>query len=181
LSSLPKINFREIREHETSQQRAFEELCYQLVPTVHTLPPGTRLERRQAPDGGIEFSCPAPDGKGRWAWQAKYLFNLNASACAQMDRSATNAIASTPDLRKYVFLLPTDRTGRASRRGLSGLDQWREQAKEWAAAAARTPRCRLGPRDDNMRTHRILEPPIPHVPLKRRPHVLLERDAPALR
>ena len=38
-----------------------------------------------------------------------------------------------------------------------------------------------GPRDDNMRTHRILEPPIPHVPLKRRPHVLLERDAPALR
>jgi hypothetical protein len=49
------------------------------------------------------------------------------------------------------------------------------------ALTARTPRCRLGPRDDNMRTHRILEPPIPHVPLKRRPHVLLERDAPALR
>lgn len=56
LSTLPKINFREIREHETSQQRAFEELCYQLVPTVHALPPGARLERRRALDRGIEFS-----------------------------------------------------------------------------------------------------------------------------
>jgi hypothetical protein len=37
LSTLPKINFREIREHETSEQRALEELCYQLVPTVHAL------------------------------------------------------------------------------------------------------------------------------------------------
>lgn len=137
MSSLPKINFREIREHETSQQRAFEELCYQLVPTVHALPPGARLERRRAPDGGIEFSCPAPNGTGRWAWQAKYLFNLNASAYAQMDQSAADAIASTPDLRKYVFLLPTERTGRANRRGVSGLDQWRDHVKNWAEAASK--------------------------------------------
>lgn len=137
MSSLPKINFREIREHETSQQRAFEELCYQLVPTIHALPPGTRLERRQAPDGGIEFSCPAPDSKGRWAWQAKYLFSLSASAYAQMARSVTDAIASTPDLRNYAFLLPTERTGRAGARGLSGLDHWREHVKAWTAAASK--------------------------------------------
>jgi hypothetical protein len=138
LSPLPKINFREIREHETSQQRAFEELCYQIVPTIHALPAGARLERRQAPDGGIEFSCVGPDGKGRWAWQAKYLFNLNAAAYAQMDRSATDAIDSTPDLRKYIFLLPTERTGRANNQGLSGLDQWREHINEWAREASKT-------------------------------------------
>lgn len=77
---LPKIDFHAIREHETSQQRAFEEICYQLVPTIESLSSGIRLERRQNPDAGIEFSCMAPDGSGRWAWQAKYLFNLNAGA-----------------------------------------------------------------------------------------------------
>lgn len=136
MSNLPKIDLHEIREHETSQRRAFEELCYQLVPTIHSLPPGTRLERRQAPDGGIEFSCPASDGKGRWAWQAKYLFNLNASAYAQMDRSAVDAISLTPDLSRYVFLLPTERTGRRNRFGVSGLDQWEEHVRAWSAAAA---------------------------------------------
>lgn len=136
MSSLPKINFREIREHETSQQRAFEELCYQLVPTIDSLPGGTRLERPQAPDGGIEFSCPSPDGKSRWAWQAKFLFNLNASAYAQMDQSAVDAIALAPNLSRYVFLLPTERTGRASARGLSGLDQWQKHVKDWATAAS---------------------------------------------
>ena len=136
MSKLPKIDFHEIREHETSQRRAFEELCYQLVPTIHSLPPGTRLERRQAPDGGIEFSCPASDGKGRWAWQAKYLFNLNASAYAQMNRSAADAISLTPDLSRYVFLLPTERTGRRNRSGVSGLDQWEEHVLAWSAGAA---------------------------------------------
>lgn len=137
LSALPKISFREIREHETSQQRAFEEICYQLVPTVHSLPPGTRIDRHQAPDGGIEFSCLSPDVKGRWAWQAKFLFNLNSSAYAQMDRSAADAIDANPDLRKYIFLLPTDRTGRPNRLGISGMDQWRTHAKSWSASAAK--------------------------------------------
>lgn len=138
--SLPRIDFHEIREHETSQQRAFEELCYQLVPTIHSLPPATQLERRKAPDGGIEFSCAVPDGSGRWAWQAKYLEHLNASAYAQMDRSVADAIALTPDLSRYVFLMPTDRTGRGGRSSVSGLDQWHAHVKSWSAVAAKAGR-----------------------------------------
>ncbi len=135
MSNLPKVDFHQIREHETSQQRAFEELCFQLVPTIHSIPPGVHLERRLAPDGGIEFSCKAPDGSGRWAWQAKYLFNLNAKAYAQMDRSAADAIAATTDLTRYVFLLPAERTGRGNVSGPSGLDQWQRHAADWKAVA----------------------------------------------
>jgi hypothetical protein len=132
---LPLVNFKEIRQHETSQQRAFEELCYQLVPTIHTLPAGTRLERRQTPDGGIEFSCPAPDGVGRWAWQAKYLFGLSARTYAQMDRSFLDALAVTPDLARYIFLLPTERTGRGASGQRSGIGQWQVHVDGWMAAA----------------------------------------------
>lgn len=134
---LPQIDFHQIRQHEASQFRAWEELAYLLVHDIDSLPAGTRLERRAAPDGGIEFSCLDPSGAttGRWAWQAKFLFRLDASAYAQMTSSVEDALAATPDLQRYAFVLPVDRSGGRSTRNRSGIDIWNEHVAEWAALA----------------------------------------------
>lgn len=135
---LPQIDFGRIRQHDGSQHRAWEELGYVLVPDIERLPRQTRLERRATPDAGIEFSCPAPDGRGsgRWAWQAKYLFRLDDSAFAQMTRSVNEAVASTPDLTRYVFMLPKDRSVRRPGRGSSSMQKWTDHVDRWKATAA---------------------------------------------
>jgi hypothetical protein len=137
-ASLPQIDFKRIRQHESSQQRAWEELSYLLVPDIVALPAGTAMERRAAPDGGIEFSSVVPDGtgRGRWAWQAKFLFRLDASAFAQMSRSVESALDATPDLKRYNFVLPVDRGARRPRRGRSGLEKWADHVTAWQTMAA---------------------------------------------
>jgi len=134
---LPQIDLARIRQHETSQQRAWEELGYILVPDIDGLPPERRLERRATPDAGVEFSCPAPPhGGGTWAWQAKYLFRLDADAFKQMTRSVEDALDVNSDLTRYAFLLPVDRTfvKRGSAKG--GMQRWQEGVAAWEAAAA---------------------------------------------
>ncbi len=137
-ASLPQIDFKRIRQHESSQQRAWEELSYLLVPDIAALPAGTLLERRAAPDGGIEFSSVAPDGtgRGRWAWQAKFLFRLDDSSFAQMRRSIDSALNTTPDLKRYTFILPVDRTAHRPRRGRSELEKWADHVSAWQDTAA---------------------------------------------
>jgi hypothetical protein len=133
---LPQIDFARIRQHETSQQRAWEELGYILVPDIDRLPSETRLERRATPDGGVEFSCAAPPPRGgTWAWQAKYLFRLDADAFKQMTRSVEDALDVNPDLTRYAFLLPVDRTFRRGR-AKGGMQRWQEAVAAWEAAAA---------------------------------------------
>ncbi len=130
MTALPEVDFEAIRDHESSQHRAFEELCYQVVPTIHGLPTGTRLHRRQPPDGGIEFWCDAPDGSGRWAWQAKYLFHLTSSTFGQMRHSFETALDGVENTSRYVFLLPTELTAPAEK-------AWERHTKTWAATAQR--------------------------------------------
>jgi hypothetical protein len=134
---LPQIDLARIRQHETSQQRAWEELSYILVPDIDGLPPGTRLERRAAPDAGVEFSCAAPSpGVGTWAWQSKYLFRLDADAFKQMTRSVEDALDANPTLIRYAFILPVDRTSIARGKAKGGMQRWHESVAAWEAAAA---------------------------------------------
>lgn len=126
---LPTINFRTIREHEGSQHRAWEELACILVRDFDALPANHPIERRAAPDGGVEFSCVAPTGRGIgvWAWQAKYYrtFNLN-----EMTKSVTAALESTPSLSRYSFVVPIDRSAPV-------LNRWNEKVAEWQAEATK--------------------------------------------
>ncbi|SET92128.1 hypothetical protein [Geodermatophilus poikilotrophus] len=134
---LPQIDLARIRQHETSQQRAWEELGYILVPDIDGLPLGTRLQRRATPDAGVEFSCAAPPpGDGTWAWQAKYLFRLDADAFKQMTRSAEDALDANPTLTRYAFILPVDRTSIARGKAKGGMQRWHESVAAWEAAAA---------------------------------------------
>jgi hypothetical protein len=134
-SPLPQIAFSRIRQHESSQQRAWEELGYLLVPDVESLPPATLMERRATPDGGVEFSCTAPTGTGTWAWQAKFLFRLAGSAWGQMERSFLDALGSTPDLVRYAFLLPIDRTA-PTKKSPGTLATWKQHKTKWQALAS---------------------------------------------
>ena len=132
MTPLPQVDLHRIRQHEGSQHRAWEELCYQLVGDIERLPPATVLERRSPPDGGIEFSTSAPPGMGqaRWAWQAKFLFRLDAAAFSQMTKSVEAALATTPDLERYAFVLPADRTSKE-------LATWELNVTKWTAMAAK--------------------------------------------
>lgn len=137
VGSLPQVDLARIRPHETSQQRAWEELSFILTPWVDELPAGTRLERRATPDAGVEFSCAAPaPASGTWAWQAKYLFRTDAAAFKQMSDSVEDALAAIPDLTRYAFVLPADRSSiPPGGRGKGGIERWNEHVARWKKAA----------------------------------------------
>jgi hypothetical protein len=128
---LPTVRFREIREHGGHQDRAWEELAFQLAADIDLIPVDAVWERRGTPDGGIEFSCTFErnGGRERWAWQAKYLFSLNASAFVQMGNSFKDAIANEPDITRYLFVLPVNRPAGAA--GKSALKKWDDYVAEW--------------------------------------------------
>ena len=131
MKALPTVDLSRIRAHAGAQDRAFEELAYLLAWDLEGLDRGTAIERRATPDGGVEFSC-IPDGAGhggRWAWQAKYLFRFDKSVFAQMSKSVAAALDHTPDLERYIFVLPKDRSTAAIAKWKAAVEGWTEQAK----------------------------------------------------
>ena len=131
VAALPSVDLARIRHHAGSQHRAFEELAYLLAWDVEGLDEGTEIERRATPDGGIEFSSvPAGGGGGRWAWQAKYLFRFDASTFRQMTDSVISALDSSPDLERYIFVFPKDRSTAGLRRWQAAVKHWGEEAKK---------------------------------------------------
>lgn len=128
------LNFKEIRSHEGSQDRGFEELCFQMIPVIETLPEGTRLVRHGTPDGGVEILGLLPDGNV-WAWQAKFLFTLGPSELAQLDKSFRAALNSQPALKRYVFCLPYNRPAGKVKGRKSAMDRWNEHCIKWQSWA----------------------------------------------
>ena len=131
MKALPPIDLSRIRDHAGAKDRGFEELAYLLAWDLEGLDRGTEIERRGTPDGGIEFSClPVGRGKGgRWAWQAKYLFKFDASTFTQMTKSVVAALDSTPDLERYIFVLPKDRSTAALTKWNKAVADWTKRAK----------------------------------------------------
>lgn len=130
MTPLPTVDFGRIRHHAGSQNRAFEELAYLLAWDLEGLNGGTEIERRSTPDGGVEFSCLPAGGQRRWAWQAKYLFRFDKSTFNQMTESVMSALDSTPDLARYIFVLPKDRSA-------VGIRKWDDKVARWVDEADR--------------------------------------------
>lgn len=132
---LPTVRFRDIREHGGHQDRAWEELAFQLAGDMEQLPPDAVWERRGTPDGGLEFSCVFQRGgrRERWAWQAKYLFRLTSSEFGQMGDSFKDAITNEPDITRYLFILPINRP--AGTVGTSSLKKWEDYVADWLKLA----------------------------------------------
>ncbi|QEU83463.1 NACHT domain-containing protein [Streptomyces viridosporus] len=67
------VDWRSIRSWAGSQDRAFEELCFQLREPAR---PGWRTIKTAAPDGGVEWYNLAPDGRVH-GFQVKYVHELD--------------------------------------------------------------------------------------------------------
>ncbi len=126
----PNISFSEIRSHQGSQHRAFEEVCYQLRWDLSEVSPAAKFVRHGTPDGGLEFLANIPGGE-TWGWQAKYLFRLDSSALTQLDRSVKRALSSHPDLTRYTFCLPFNLPAGAVSGKKSARKKWGDRVRKW--------------------------------------------------
>jgi hypothetical protein len=136
-SALPDIDFHGIRPYgrPASRDSAFEELASILIEqgTVEW-PDGARFERFGNPDGGREGRGILPNGDV-WAWQAKYLFEFDASAAGQVTASLRRTFGREPNLKRYFVVLPLDLPAGDTEDRTSASTRWAEKVSEWTNLA----------------------------------------------
>ena len=127
-SSLPNIDWREIRPLNGSREAGFEEMCTQLARLE--IPPDSLFERKGTPDAGVE--CYAILSNGReWGWQAKYFADLRTSQWSQLDSSVKTALEKHPKLDKYFVCIPLDRADARINGHKSAKERWDERVEKW--------------------------------------------------
>jgi hypothetical protein len=114
--------FDAIRIWDGSQDRAFEELCFQLRDPT---PPHAELIKTSPPDAGVEWYWRHPDGT-ETGWQVKYISRTDNLLKAMRD-SLKAAAKRRPGLRKLTFCIPYDLADDPSR---AGGKQARERFEE---------------------------------------------------
>jgi hypothetical protein len=125
-------DFKTIRAWDGSQDRAFEELCYQLRDLT---PASARLIKTGDPDGGLEWYVRHQNGV-EWGWQAKYSFDL-ATLLKLMERSLKTVVAKRPNCRRLTFCIPIDlpdAPGGTDRK--SARQKFEDRKKSWRARIA---------------------------------------------
>ena len=139
---MQQIDFSQIRIHDGSQNKGFEELVCQLANL--SKPENAKEFIRKdgsGGDAGVECYWKLQDGSEH-AWQAKYFLKpLGSSQWKQISRSVESALSKHPALTKYYICLPRDRTDsrRSSTSGIqvtSELDKWNEHVEKWKEIAA---------------------------------------------
>jgi hypothetical protein len=130
------VDFHAIRSYNGSQDRALEELCFQLIPSLCDLPSDAVLRRHGTPDGGVEAKATLPSGEV-WAWQAKYLFRMGSGEFQQLDKSVKSALDSTPNLVRYTFCVPYDPPANAPKGKKSAMTRLQEHVDKWRNWAAK--------------------------------------------
>jgi hypothetical protein len=121
------IRLRDIREHEGTQARAWEELAYQLRPLVHAGHVETRKTR--APDGGVEWYEVYDDGHQE-GFQAKFNENLE-DALGGMLESVKAVASKRPSMTRLTFIVPYDFTDAALPRSKSDQQRWDDAVERW--------------------------------------------------
>ena len=139
--SLPDIDFRKIRAFGSPASRAggFEQLACMLLEKGREWPPGTELPRFGDPDGGREGRATLPDG-GVCAWQAKYLFTFDQAAASQVERSFERALATEPELVRYLVVFPIDLPAGDTDKRTSAHTLWSTKVERWKELAANSGR-----------------------------------------
>jgi hypothetical protein len=99
-------DFRLLRSWDGSKDRAFEEICYQLLREPQDLPPGMvgRTIRTGNPDGGVEWYTLSA-GSEQWGWQAKYIWDIE-SLLSAMTGTVNRVVLERPTLTKLTFCIP---------------------------------------------------------------------------
>jgi hypothetical protein len=136
-SALPDIEFRRIRPYgqPPSRSSAFEELASILIQGgVVDWPHGARFDRFGNPDGGREGKGVLRNGDV-WAWQAKFLFEFDASAAGQVTSSVRRVLSQEPNLKRYFVALPLDMPAGDTEGRTSAYTRWGAKVSEWEALA----------------------------------------------
>lgn len=121
--------FRDIRVWDGSQDRAFEELCFQLRdPTPHRV----ELIKTSAPDAGVEWYWRRDDGSEE-GWQVKFIFRTDDLLKA-MRASLKSAAEKRPGLETLTFCIPYDLADDPSRsRGKQARERFEKARASWRA------------------------------------------------
>ena len=121
--------FRDIRVWDGSQDRAFEELCFQLRDPT---PIGVELIKTSAPDAGVEWYWRHSDGSEQ-GWQVKFIFNTE-NLLKAMRASLKAAAEKRPGLNALTFCIPYDLADDPSRaRGKQARERFDEAKTLWKA------------------------------------------------
>jgi hypothetical protein len=135
--AVPDIDFHGIRPYgqPASRSSAFEELSSILIERgIVDWPHGVRFVRFGNPDGGREGKGILPNGDV-WAWQAKYLFEFDSSAAAQVSSSVHRVLDQEPALRRYFVALPLDMPAGDTPGRSSAHTRWTAKVSDWEAMA----------------------------------------------
>jgi hypothetical protein len=135
------INFSNIRAHNGSQEKGFEELVCQLAHLQKPERAKTFVRKEGAGgDAGIECYWVLEDDS-EIGWQAKYFTGkMGSSQWGQIDKSFKTALEKHPKLKKYIVSLPFDRndsrkTGRGGVQVVSVQDEWNNLIQSWKELA----------------------------------------------
>lgn len=103
MSGSNTVSFGTIRLWDGSQDRAFEELCYQLRDET---PANAALIKTGDPDGGLEWYFRFRNGIEH-GWQAKYTTDTKI-LLDLMERSLKTVVKRRPNCRRLTFCIPYD-------------------------------------------------------------------------
>ncbi|ALG27970.1 hypothetical protein [Glutamicibacter halophytocola] len=127
MSPTSKIRLHDIRAHEGSQARAWEELVYQVRPLPGTGHVETR--KTKAPDAGVEWYEIYADGHEE-GFQAKFHNNL-ADALGGMLESVRAVAGKRPRMTRLTFIVPYDFTDSGESATKSDQDRWNDAVTRW--------------------------------------------------
>ncbi len=130
---MPSI-WKDLRQWNGTQMKAFEVLCCQLAE-CEEVPDGSKFTRVGDPDGGVECFWKLPDGNEH-GWQAKFFPSPpGKSQWKQMDNSIKTALKRHPRLISYIFCLPIDRQDPRIDKQEWFMDKWNEHVEGWGSQA----------------------------------------------
>ena len=125
-------DFRSIRPWDGSKDRAFEEICYQLVREPGDLPPtmvGQPI-RTGNPDGGVEWYARIADAT-QWGWQAKYIYDTDILLTA-MTATVKRVVKERAHLTKLTFCIPYNLpAGTAGGERISARQKYENRVQSW--------------------------------------------------
>ena len=130
------LDFSKINAFENGQRESFESLVRILASREKPID-GVEFQPNdgRGGDGGVEALWITSD-KRKIGYQAKYVDSLGESQLRQMGESIDRAIATHPELKKYVFAIPFDLTpNRGPRARGSQQEKWDKRVAKWKELA----------------------------------------------
>ena len=133
------LDFYKINAFGKGQASSFESLLC-LLAIIEQPEDGAdfRANDGRGGDGGVDALWITSDGK-KVGYQAKYFFSFDSTQLRQMDDSVAQALATHPQLKKYIFAIPFDPTADRGPNvhSKSGWQKWNEHVTKWKELANR--------------------------------------------